>query len=129
MKYFTLSELLVTNTKLSNIPTWNAVENLRALVVNVLDPIRGQYGKPIRVNSGYRSVEVNKSVGGATTSDHLCFGTAAAADITCDNNRLLYDLIIKSGIPFKQLINEHNFSWLHVSFDKNNNKRETLCIN
>ena len=129
MKYFTLSELLVTNSKLSNIPTWNAVDNLRALVINVLDPLRAQYGKPIHVNSGYRSAEVNKAVGGSPTSDHLCLCTAAAADITCDNNRLLYDLIIKSGIPFKQLINEHNFLWLHVSFDKNNNKRETLCIN
>lgn len=57
------------------------VENIRALVENVLDPARERYGKPIKVNSGYRCEKHNREVGGASQSQHLCQGGSAAADI------------------------------------------------
>ena len=74
MIYFTLQELTKSNTaiakKLDNTPDEQAIKNLNTLVDNVLDPLRKLYGKPIIVTSGYRSPEVNRSVNGATSSQH-----------------------------------------------------------
>jgi len=49
MKYFTLEELCATKTGITNIPSWQAVENLKALVNNVLDPIREAWGRSTEV--------------------------------------------------------------------------------
>lgn len=62
---FTLSELTVTSSRLPNIPTAAEITRLQALVTNVLQPLRNLYGKPIIVNSGYRSPAVNKEQGGS----------------------------------------------------------------
>ena len=102
--------------------------NLTALVNNVLDPLREAYGKPITVNSGYRCEKLNTKVGGVVTSDHM---KGMAADISGgsqkENKRLFY-LIQELGLPFKQLIDESNFAWVHVSYDANNLKRQILAL-
>ena len=123
-KYFTYEELTRTNTGLLNVPNSEQLKNLQELVTNVLDPLRELYGKPIKVNSAFRSQLVNKKVGGAKTSDHK-FGMAA--DLDCYSNSLLYKLI-RDNFKFKQLINEHNFSWVHVSYDHDNLKCQQLTI-
>lgn len=127
MKYFTLSELSVTNTKLPNKPDKVAESNLIKLVENVLDPLREKYGKPIKVNSGYRSKLVNAAVGGAKNSDHL-YGFAA--DITAGNkteNCILFQLI-RDNFKFRQLIDEKDFTWIHVSFNEKDNKKQILHL-
>ena len=127
MKYFTIKELSSTNTGLSNIPPYEVQKNLEALVENVLDPLREKYGKPIRVNSGYRSAAVNAKVKGAKNSDHL-YGYAA--DITAGNkveNKKLFELI-RDNFDFKQLINEYNYSWVHVSWQNGANRKQILKI-
>lgn len=123
-KYFTYEELTHTSTGILNVPNAEQLKNLQDLVTNVLDPLREMYGKPIKVNSAFRSTLVNKKVGGAKTSDHQ-FGMAA--DLDCDSNSLLYKLI-RDNFKFKQLINEHNFSWVHVSYDHDNLKCQQLTI-
>lgn len=132
MKYFTLNELCASYTaKLNNIdntPNKEEEGNIIDLVNNILDPLREAWGKPIRVNSGFRCTELNKVVGGAKNSQHL---TGQAADITTgnkDNNKKLFDLIQKNNLPFCQLIDEKNFSWVHVSYDPNNIKRQVLSL-
>lgn len=130
--FFTLEELCHTSTGLSNIPTWSAVENLKALVTNVLDPIRYKWEKPITVSSGYRSPAVNKAVGGVSNSQHLCASGSAAADLdvgTPEDNKRLFDFICASGITFDQLIDEAHFSWIHISYNKNKNRQQILYIN
>jgi len=93
MKYFTLEELCTTKTGITNIPSWQAVENLKALVNNVLDPIREDWGKPIIVTSGFRCKAVNDKVGGVATSQHTK-GQAADLDIgTTEQNKELFDFI------------------------------------
>ena len=127
MKYFTIKELSSTNTGLSNIPPYEVQKNLEALVENVLDPLREKYGKSIRVNSGYRSAAVNAKVKGAKNSDHL-YGYAA--DITAGNkveNKKLFELI-RDNFDFKQLINEYNYSWVHVSWQNGANRKQILKI-
>ena len=132
MKYLTIAELCRSNTAdkflIDNKCTKEQAANMMALVNNVLDPLREAYGKPIRVNSGFRCEKLNKKVGGSKTSDHL---HGMAADITAgipkENKRLFY-LIQELGLPFKQLIDEKGFSWVHVSYDANNLKRQILAL-
>lgn len=133
MKYFSIDELSKSSTaiarKLDNTPSKEVITNLEALVDNVLDPLREIYGKPIIVTSGYRSPEVNRSVNGATSSQHV---KGEAADITVgtkEGNKWLFN-IIKDKLPFDQLINEHDYSWVHVSYKNNNqNRKQVLVIN
>ena len=127
MKHFTLKELSKTNTGLANIPPFEVQKNLEALVENVLDPLREKYGKPININSGYRSAAVNIKVKGAKNSDHL-YGFAA--DITAGNkveNKKLFELI-RDNFEYKQLINEYNYSWVHVSWQRGANRKQILKI-
>lgn len=129
MKYFTLEELCATKTGLTNIPNWQAVENLKALVNNVLDPLRESWGKPIIVTSGFRGKAVNDKVGGVATSQHTK-GEAADIDIgTPEQNKELFDFICKSGITFDQLIDEKQFQWIHISYNINKNRQQILYIN
>ena len=127
MKHFTMSEMTRTNTGLQNLPGATEQANIRKLVDNVLDPLREIYGKPIKINSGYRSPMVNARVNGAKNSDHV---KGMAADITGgskEENKKLFDLI-RENFSFRQLINEHNFSWVHVSYNENDNKKQLLEV-
>ncbi len=124
-KYFKFNELIVSSTGLLNIPDAKQLENMQELVTNILDPLRSMYGKPITTNSVFRSKAVNKMVKGSTTSDHMR-GMAADIDTKYDN-KILFDLI-KKNFKFTQLINERDFSWIHVSYDKNNLKCQILKL-
>ena len=128
MKYFTYNELIATSHNVSNIPNTAARSNLHYLVVNVLDPVREMWGKPITVNSGYRSEKLNKLVGGASNSQHL-YGQAADINVgSKEGNKKLFDMIVNSNIPFDQLIDEKNYQWLHISFDTIKNRKQILHL-
>lgn len=131
MKHFTIKELSHSDTALirgiDNYPTAEAISNLTKLVDNVLDPLREKYGKPVYVSSGYRSPALNRSVNGATSSQHRL---GEAADITAgskEENKKLFE-IIKKELPHDQLINEKNFSWIHVSYREGRNRKQTLKL-
>lgn len=123
---FTLEELLVTNTGLPNIPSSGQIENLQQLVKHVLQPLRNDFGRAIRVNSGFRSVQVNQRVGGSATSSH-CNGEAA--DLSSDDNADLFR-IIREKLSFDQLIweagNDRQPSWVHVSYRNADNRQQVL---
>ena len=127
MKYFTIKELCKSSTAtqkgIDNTPNSEIVSNLEQLVDKILDPLREKYGKPVRVNSGYRCEKLNKAVGGSNTSQHK-YGLAA--DITAGSrleNKKLFALIQQLNLPFDQLIDEKNYSWIHVSISKNPRKQ------
>lgn len=127
MRYFTINELTRSETArargIDNRPDEAARRNLEALTEKVLDPLREAWGKPITVNSGYRSAALNKAVGGKATSQHL---KGEAADITTGNkadNERLFKLILDMGLPFDQLIDEKGYSWLHVSYGPRNRRQ------
>lgn len=112
-KNFTLAELTKTNTGIPNIPSDIEVERLRLLCNKVLQPLRDIYGSPIIVNSGYRSQQVNKAVGGVPSSQH-CRGEAS--DITAgsrERNRRLFEIL--KTMEFDQLIS-YDYRFLHVSY-------------
>lgn len=115
--HFALSELTVSQEAirrgLNNNPTPAQIDNLRRLC-ETLERVRSVLGKPITVNSGFRSVLVNQAVGGAPTSEH-CDGRAA--DIICPAYGSPYQVanaIYKAGIEFNQLIIEYG-AWVHIS--------------
>lgn len=131
MKYFTIKELCKSSTAtqlgIDNTPNSEIVNNLKQLVEYILDPLRERYKKPIYVNSGYRCDALNKAVGGSKTSSHL-YGLAA--DITAGSpkeNKILFELIQELNLPFHQLIDEKNFTWIHVSFS-NKPKKQILHL-
>lgn len=132
MKYFTLKELtkstVARNNGIKNEPDALAKTSLALLVEKVLDPLREAWGAPIFVTSGYRSEALNRAVNGVPTSEHL-YGRAA--DITAgspEKNKELFDLAIALDLPFRQLIDEKNYSWLHISYNPNDIKRQTLHL-
>ena len=123
MKYFTIEELCKTSHKVDNKPNEEQKANMEYLINNILDKARETLGMPIKVTSGFRSVELNKKVGGAANSQHT---KGEAADLTCYDNKKLFNILKKIG-GFDQLINEFNYSWIHVSVKRNGeNKNEVL---
>jgi len=113
-----------------NEPTEADIANLKLLAEKVLQPLRDHYGVGIKVNSGYRSPDVNAAVGGSRTSDH-CKGQAADIEIAGIPNATLAQYI-KDSLQYTQLILEFytpgipDSGWVHVSYDSNNLKCQAL---
>ena len=136
MKYFTIEELCASDIaeqkKIDNTPNADARLRMQRLIEQLLDPIRAAWGGPISVNSGYRSPELNKKVGGVSNSQHM---KGEAADITVGSvgdNKRLFDKIVelqKAGkIAFDQLIDESNYDWVHVSYRSGKNRNQILHL-
>ena len=134
MKYFTINELTKSTTAIKrhidNTPSKEIERSLTALVEKVLDPLREAYGKPIIVTSGYRCPRLNAIVGSTPSSQQV---NGEAADIksvqdTPEENKKLFDLIVKLGLPFDQLINEHNYDWVHVSFGARHRRQKLKAV-
>jgi len=133
-KNFSLHEMTKSETALRknipNIPTKDTLANLKTLAEKVLQPVRDHYGVGVKVNSGYRSPDVNTAVGGSRTSDH-CKGMAADIEIAGLPNAELAQYI-KDNLEYTQLILEFytpgilDSGWVHVSYDENNLKGQTL---
>ena len=132
-KHVNLKELTKSDTALrlgiSNEPTDEHLENLKRVVNNCFEPLREYFGVPIGISSGYRSEALNKAVKGSLTSQH-CKGEAL--DIDADiygqiTNKDIFDWI-KDNLEFDQLLNEYNYSWVHVSFKKTGNRKQILTI-
>lgn len=129
LKEFTDSNLAKQHG-LDNTPTPEVVANLQKVVTNIVQPVREHYGKPVRINSGYRSPEVNVAARGSKTSDH-CKGQAADIEIAGVANGDLAQYIV-DNYKFTQVILEFytqgipDSGWVHVSYDENNLKCEVL---
>jgi hypothetical protein len=131
---FTLSEMTKSETALrydmDNSPPQEITSNLQALAVHVLQPVRDHFARGVKVNSGYRSPDVNAKVGGSRTSDH-CKGMAADIEIPGVPNAELAEWI-RSNLLFTQVILEFytqgvpDSGWVHVSYDHENLKKQAL---
>ncbi len=118
MKHFTIAEFVRSDTAdrlgIDNRLPRKYLANVRRLVSQVLDPLRDHYGRPIRINSGYRCPELNEAVKGAPKSYHL---TGCAADIdtgSLEGNLAIFQHI-RSHLPFTELGFEGNGRWIHVA--------------
>lgn len=128
-KNFTWEEFTASDTAkklgiLNQIIDWDVRDNAIALFENVLQPLRDAYGKPITINSGYRCVELNKKVGGVSTSQHT---KGQAADCGVDDPLALARLLLDLGLEFDQAIVYPTF--LHVSYKADGGNRNQLLYN
>lgn len=134
MKYFSYSEFFKSDTaekyQVNNIPEdaqlSQVLGNIKALVSNVLDPLRAMIGRPIIITSGYRSRQVNELVGGSKTSQHLS-GRAAdihVQDYTPQQMEMVYRTI-QMYYDFDQLIFYPSKNIIHVSWNGDKNRQES----
>ena len=134
MKYFSIAEFLNSDAadkyQVSNIPADEellaVLNNINALVNNVLDPLRAMIARPIIITSGYRSQRVNELVGGSKTSQHL---TGKAADFhvqgyTPQQMDVVYQTI-QMCYDFDQLIFYPAKNIIHVSWNGDKNRQES----
>ena len=100
---------------------------MQRIVSNLVQPMRDYLG-PIRITSGYRSPALNRAIGGSSKSQH-CKGEALDLQFWKDGkmcNKEVYDWIVESGLNFDQMINEFDFSWIHLSLKKKDNRKIVL---
>ena len=117
---------------IKNKPNEDQVENMKLLAEKVFEPLREWVGCPIRVNSMFRSLELNTALKGSKTSSHM---KGEAMDITrmacgkenCKSNLDMFHWI-KDNLEFDQLIWEFGKEpkWLHVSYNKDKNRKQIL---
>ena len=135
-KNFTLEEFIRSSTAesmgIDNVPKdEEVIENMKALCLEVLQPLRDYVGAPIHINSGYRCKALNEALDGVKGSQHL---SGQAADIHVENTEHLLKMMhfIMDETDFDQLIWEKNkagVQWLHVSHKRNGNNRHQVLKN
>ncbi len=106
------------------ITSFEVSDSILALTENVLQPLRDAWGKPLKVNSGYRCKALNAAVGGVPTSQHV---KGEAADIAAGDPVKLARLAVKLGLPFDQMILYPTF--VHFSHRLNGEQRGQICYN
>jgi len=118
-----------TRKNIDNIPNDYQLANMNAVALNIFEPLREWVGGPIKINSFFRSPDLNTAIGGSSKSQH-CEGRAIDIDDTFGykTNAEMYNYI-KENLNFDQLIwefgNDTNPDWVHVSFisdDQNRNR-------
>ena len=118
VSHFPIRELTRSETAarlgIDNTPPADAVENMRRLIRDVLDPAREMLGMPVIVNSGYRCPELNRAVGGVPRSYHLAGRAADLNTGTADGNRRLFEIL--KMLPHVELIWERGGTWIHVAY-------------
>ena len=131
-KYITYQEATTSQTAvrkgIKNDPGDNELLAMQLLGIRVFDVVREHFKTPLRVSSFYRSSILNKAVGGSSTSQHV---KGQAIDIQGTGkvtNKMIFDYI-KENLDFDQVINEYNYSWVHVSYvSKEKNRKQILKI-
>ncbi len=115
---------------ISNQPTAEHLENFKKLAEKVFEPIREHFKAPIHISSGYRSLALNKKIGGSSSSQH-CSGEAIDIDMdgTSITNKQVFDFF-KQHLEFDQLIWEFgtasNPDWVHVSYESTGKQRKQV---
>lgn len=131
---FTLKELTRSDTAdrlgIDNTPNEEQIESLRLLCENILQPVRDHFGKPVKINSGFRCPALNQATGGSATSDH-CKGQACDFEIDGVSNPDLAQWVM-DNLEYTQLILEFytqgqpNSGWVHASFNPDSLKCQEL---
>lgn len=133
-EFFSLNELTASETaarhKINNSPSAEIIGNLQYGVDMVLDPLRKLYGKPLKINSGYRCSELNKIVGGVPNSWHQ-YGNAADIHINNVEEAEVIFRWLKMLPSVDTALFEHSKTaqWLHVQWDKTRTPRHHYNFN
>lgn len=122
-KNFTLDELCHTDTCLTNEPNDTEKDKLQFVASFLLQPIRDKFGS-IKVNSGFRSEEVNKAIGGSLTSQHRLGEAADIKPLDADINDVFE--WAKENLVYGQIIREsaNGAEWIHISLPRRNKQNQ-----
>ena len=130
LKEFTKSETAIRK-RIDNTPNLEHTNNLKLVCENLLEPVREHFGKPVRINSGYRGPALNTAVGGSAKSQH-CNGEAVDFEIDGLANPELAKWVAEN-CDFDQIILEFydpkegpNSGWVHASYSKGKNRKQKL---
>ena len=118
---------------INNNPNPAQIENLKALAVNVLQPIRSHFDKPLIISSGFRCAELCIAIGSSVNSQHVADDGAAAADFEIPGiDNLNLAIWIKNNLEIDQGIlefykeGEPTSGWIHCSYSSENNRNQWL---
>jgi len=112
---------------LENKPNEEQLANMKEIAEKVFQPLRTWVNAPIKINSFYRSPELNKAIGGSSKSQH-CHGQAIDIDDTYGHatNADMF-MYIRENLDFDQMIwefgDDKNPNWVHVSYVSPENNR------
>jgi len=135
-KHLSLAEVSRSETAkrkgINNTPSGEHLENFKKLAEHIFEPIREHFAVPIHISSGYRSKELNASIGGASSSQH-CQGEAIDIDMDGSpsgvSNADVFKYI-KDHLNFDQLIwefgSDSNPDWVHVSYESTGKQRKQI---
>lgn len=125
-KHISFDEATVSNTAtrfgIENNPSDIQLACMKLVAEKCFEPLREWYNKPIKVNSFFRCESLNAKVGGSKTSQHV---KGEAIDLSGGNkeeNKKLFDWC-KENLEFDQLINEYDYTWVHISYTVKNRKQ------
>ena len=132
--HFTLGELTKTSHKVYNIPSHEAIANLKRVCI-WLEYLRKRYDEAVVINSGYRSPQLNRKIGGAANSNHLT-GCAVDLRVSGMEQLIVYAAILiqyanETGQDFDELLlekNRHGAIWLHFAVRPKENRRKVNII-
>ena len=131
-KHITLKEATYSATgeakKIDNSPTAEHLASMKLLAEKVFEPVREWYGKPIKINSFYRSKALNMAIPGSSLTSQHSKGEAMDMDTASDNKKIFE--YIKNNLDFDQMIWEfgtaENPDWVHVSYKALGNRKQIL---
>ena len=119
-----------TRRGIVNEPNDEQLDSMVVIAENIFEPLRAYVGGPIKINSFFRSPELNTAIGGSKSSQH-CKGQAMDIDDTfgrCSNAEMYH--FIKEHLDFDQLIwefgDDDNPNWVHVSYTSGENRKRCL---
>lgn len=103
---------------IDNTPTEKEITCMRMVAEYCFEPLREWYMHPIRINSFFRCKELNDAVGSNDRSYHR-LGMAIDMDAGGrEENERIFNWC-RDNLKFTELINEYNFSWVHIAYDPN----------
>ena len=118
---------------INNNPNPTQIENLKALAINILQPVRSEFDRPLIIRSGFRCAQLNIEIGSSINSQHCADNNSAAADFEIpgvDNKELAQ--WIRDSLLWDQIIlefykeGEPSSGWVHCSYSTDLNRKQSL---
>lgn len=133
-EHVSLKEATRSNTAkrlgIENMPDSETLITMQITAEHIFEPLRNKFNEPIYISSFYRSPELNKAIGGSTSSQH-CKGEAIDIDdVYSKASNADFFNYIKDKLEFDQLIwefgDDENPAWVHVSYNLGKNRMRVL---
>ena len=133
-EHVSLKEATRSNTAkrlgIENMPDSETLITMQITAEHIFEPLRNKFNEPIYISSFYRSTELNKAIGGSTSSQH-CKGEAIDIDdVYSKASNADFFNYIKDKLEFDQLIwefgDDENPAWVHVSYNLGKNRMRVL---